>query len=31
MSYEFAKAAAERREERTEGRHSNDEQGQRSA
>ncbi len=31
MSYEFAKAGAERREERIEGRHSNDEQGQRSA
>jgi hypothetical protein len=31
MSYEFAKAAAERRKERTEGRYSNDEQGQRSA
>jgi hypothetical protein len=31
MSYERAKAAAERRKERTEGRHPHDEQGQRSA
>ncbi len=31
MSYELAKASAERRKERTEGRYSNDEQGQRSA
>jgi hypothetical protein len=31
MGYELAKASAERRKERTEGRYSNDEQGQRSA